>query len=45
MLSKLVTSDGLKIDDYYQAFTLQAPYEYVELIQNGADMAVNLENA
>lgn len=45
MLSELVTSDKLKVEDYYQAFTLPAPYEYVELLQNGAGMAVNLENA
>lgn len=35
----------MKVDDYFLAFTLPAPYNYVELIPNGASMDVTLESA
>lgn len=40
-----MTSAGMKVDDYFLAFTLPAPYNYVELIPNGASMDVTLESA
>ena len=44
-LEALVTSAGMRVEDYLLAFTLPDPYSYVELIPNGSNMDVTLESA
>ena len=41
----MVTSAGMKVDDYFLAFTLPAPYNYVELIPDGSSKDVTQESA